>query len=106
MATPQFGDIVETSFDYSDAARAESAYGFSNVQVFDGNNDLGPGVYHPGDVVQLAAPSGFVSSTDAIGLAWSAAVVAQSINSSDPTLAQRLVGLGRNPDEMYLAYIS
>ena len=106
MATPQFGDIVETSFDYSAAARAESAYGFSNVQVFDGDNDLGPGVYHPGDVVQLAPPSGFISSTEGIGLAWSAAVVAQSLNVDDPTLALRLVGLGRNSDEMYLSYIS
>ena len=106
MATPKFGDIVETSFDYSAEARAASAYGFSDIQVFTGDVDEGPGVYHPGDVVMCAPPSGALSTMEAYGLVWSAALVAQSLQVDDPNLAQTLVGLGRNPDEMYLAYIS
>ena len=106
MATPGFGDIVETSFDYSAEARAASAYGFSDIQVFTGDVDEGPGVYHPGDVVMCAPPSGAISTMEAYGLVWSAALAAQYINADDDLLAQKLVGLGRNSDEMYLSYIS
>jgi hypothetical protein len=67
MTEPKFGDIVETSFIYSNQQRDKRKYGDSDVQV-SGN----PAVYHAGDVVNLPYVSGERSTIEAIGLAWGA----------------------------------
>ena len=53
----QNGDIVETTYNYTEARRARSFLGISLIEVFEGAEDTGPGVYHPGDVVNYATKS-------------------------------------------------
>ena len=77
MAEPKNGDIVETTYNYNEARRARSFLGLSLVEVFEGNEDTGPGVYHPGDVVNYATQSGETSATEVIGRMWYAAGLAQ-----------------------------
>lgn len=66
MTTPNFGDVVESSFIYSTTQDDVRKYGFSEIQV-----SGRPTVYHAGDVVHLPYASGELSTIEAIGLAWS-----------------------------------
>tara|TARA_R100001530_G_scaffold76094_1_gene53409 strand:- start:277 stop:507 length:231 start_codon:yes stop_codon:yes gene_type:complete len=67
MSNPNFGDIIETNFIYSDDQRAVRKYGDSVVQV-----SGQPATYHAGDVVHMPYQAGETSTIEAIGLAWSA----------------------------------
>lgn len=66
MTTPNFGDVVESSFVYSTEQDDVRKYGFSEIQL-----NGRPTVYHAGDVVHLPYASGEISTIEAIGLAWS-----------------------------------
>lgn len=67
MTVPNFGDIVDTNFIYSQGQRTKRKFGDSDIQI-SGN----PAVYHAGDVVHLPFTSGERSTIEAIGLAWEA----------------------------------
>jgi len=64
---PEFGDVVDSNFIYSQQQLDARIYGESAIS-YDGN----PTVYHPGDVVHLPYQSGETSTMEAIGLAWAA----------------------------------
>lgn len=70
MTTPNFGDIVETTFTQSTEQIDTRKYGFSEIRV----SGSIPAVYHAGDVVHLPYTSGETSTMEAIGLAWAAYV--------------------------------
>ena len=106
MAEPQNGDIVETTYNYNEDRRARSFLGQSLVEVFEGSEDTGPGVDHPGDVVNYATQSGETSATEVIGRMWYAAGLAQAIDPDNRQLPLQLFQLGSTPDEMYTAYLS
>jgi hypothetical protein len=106
MAEPKNGDIVETTFNYTPDRRARSFLGQSLIEVFEGAEDTGPGVYHPGDVVNYATQSGETSATEVIGRMWYAAGLAQAIDPGNRQLPLQLFQLGSTPDEMYSAYLS
>ena len=67
MSNPEFGDIVDTNFIYSDTQRKIRYLGESKIH-FNGE----PATYHAGDVVHLPYTSGETSTIEAIGLAWGA----------------------------------
>jgi hypothetical protein len=67
MTNPQFGDVVDSNFIYSDVQREVRTYGESTIQI-----SGQPTVYHAGDVVHLPYVSGETSTIEAIGLAWAA----------------------------------
>jgi hypothetical protein len=67
MSNPNFGDIIETNFVYSEDQRATRKYGDSVVQV-----SGQPATYHAGDVVHMPYTSSETSTIEAIGLAWGA----------------------------------
>jgi hypothetical protein len=62
-----FGDVVESRYNLSDAQLAASKFGFSDV-YYQGS----PTVYSPGDVVHLPYASGETSTMQALGSAWAA----------------------------------
>jgi len=64
---PNFGDVVDSSFIYSQEQINNRIYGESLIS-YEGN----PTVYHAGDVVHLPYQSGETSTMEAIGLAWAA----------------------------------
>lgn len=66
MTTPNFGDIVDTNFIYSQEQDDVRKYGFSEFQI-----SGRPTIYHAGDVVHLPFASGELSTIEAVGLAWS-----------------------------------
>ena len=104
MSEPKNGDIVETTWNYTAADRARSVYGFSDIQVFDGDEDTGPGVYHVGDVVNFVNKPGELSNTEVYGRMWSAAAVAQNLNPRDLELPNTLLRIGSTPSGMFSAY--
>lgn len=106
MAEPKNGDIVETTYNYTEARRARSFLGNSLIEVFEGAEDTGPGVYHPGDVVNYATQSGEISTTEVMGRMWYAAGLAQAIDPDNRELPLQLFQMGSTPDEMYSAYLS
>jgi len=65
--SPQFKEIVETNFIYSDTQRDQRKYGKSEIQV-----SGQPAVYHVGDVINLPYEPTELSTIEAIGLAWQA----------------------------------
>mgnify|MGYP003151901072 FL=1 len=67
MSNPNFGDIVETNFIYSDEQRATRKYGDSAIQI-----SGQPATYHAGDVVHMPYATTETSTIEAIGLAWAA----------------------------------
>ncbi len=67
MSNPNFGDIIETNFVYSEDQRATRKYGDSVVQV-----SGQPATYHAGDVVHMPYTSSETSTIEALGLAWGA----------------------------------
>lgn len=64
---PNFGDVVDSNFIYSQGQLNSRIYGESAIS-YEGN----PTVYHAGDVVHLPYQSGETSTMEAIGLAWAA----------------------------------
>ena len=64
---PNFGDVVDSNFIYSQGQLDIRIYGESTIS-YEGN----PTVYHAGDVVHLPYQSGETSTMEAIGLAWAA----------------------------------
>lgn len=104
MAEPKNADIVETTWNYTPEDCARSVYGFSDIQVFEGQEDTGPGVYHVGDVVNFVNAPGEVSNTEAVGKMWAAANLAQNINPSNLNLPNQLFLLGNTAVEMKSAY--
>lgn len=68
MSNLNFGDIVETNFNYSNRSVEKREYGRSEIKA-NGN----PAVYHPGDTVHLPFASGETSTIYAMGQAWLAA---------------------------------
>jgi hypothetical protein len=67
MTQPNFGDVVDTNFIYSQEQDDVRKYGFSEIQV-----SGRPTIYHPGDVVHLPYEAGETSTMEAVGLAWAA----------------------------------
>ena len=67
MSNPNFGDIIETNFVYSEEQRATRKYGDSAIQI-----SGQPATYHAGDVVHMPYQSSETSTIEAIGLAWAA----------------------------------
>jgi NADH dehydrogenase FAD-containing subunit len=67
MTTPNFGDVVDSTFIYSAEQLDGRLYGNSEVS-YQGV----PTVYHVGDVVYLPYASGETSTMEAVGLAWQA----------------------------------
>ena len=67
MSNPEFGDIVDTNFIYSDVQRKIRYLGESKIH-FNG----APATYHAGDVVHMPYQSSETSTIEAIGLAWAA----------------------------------
>jgi hypothetical protein len=65
----QFGDIVESAFNYSTIQRDTRKFGFSSVQL-----SGEPAIYHPGDVVNLPYTSGQSSTMGAYASAWTVAM--------------------------------
>ena len=108
MAEPLNNDIVETTFNYTEERRDRSYLGFSDVGVFEGDVDQGPGVYHVGDVVQSVPGSGEISFAQSMARAWTAQALAQAIAGDTPPaeLVRQLYALGETADEMYSAYLS
>tara|TARA_R100001594_G_scaffold126028_2_gene163142 strand:+ start:337 stop:567 length:231 start_codon:yes stop_codon:yes gene_type:complete len=66
MTSPNFGDVVDSNFIYSEEQRKKRKFGDSEIQV-EGN----PATYHAGDVVHMPYTAGETSTIEAIGLAWS-----------------------------------
>jgi len=66
MSTPEFGDIIDSNFVYSDTQRKIRYLGESKIHY---NGE--PATYHAGDVVHLPYTAGETSTISAIGLAWS-----------------------------------
>jgi hypothetical protein len=64
---PNFGDVVDSNFIYSQEQIDSRIYGESAIS-YEGV----PTIYHPGDVVHLPYVSGETSTMEAIGLAWAA----------------------------------
>lgn len=111
MAEPRNGDIVETTYNYTERRRDVSFLGFSPIEVFELGVQTGPGVYHPGDVVNYATASGETQTTQLIGQMWEAAALATAITEAglasgltEDQLARRLFQLGSNHKEMLSGY--
>lgn len=69
VAYPNFQNIVESAFIYSQNQDDRRKYGFSEVYYGDR-----PTVYHAGDVVNLPYKDTETSTMEAMGLAWAADV--------------------------------
>ena len=67
--TPQFGDVIRSSFVLSSGQIAKRQFGESEIKVAGT-----PTRYHPGDLVNLPYSGTELSTIEAMGLAWTASI--------------------------------